>query len=750
MIGTAPRRVLVAVATVVAMLAIYLLGMHVRGVRFEASGVELEQDFWMESAQRYRYVEMVARGEPIPNPDTTMWAPDGYDPRSDTILQERLYGAAYRALGLAGEVPLRSFVRIFTRYLYCAGIFALVALTGVLTRSRPAALLACLAYAVILPAVERSTGQVLYREHLAIPLLVFHLYFLASALQRDRAADAVVAGLTLTVAMLAWKVMTFYFLIQTGFFVLAVVLGRARPATVRALAACTLFPVATSLVAPVHLRADRFYTSAPAVLAAVTLAVGALHARRPIPGWARLAAVAGATPLLVWVLPEPHSYGHAWETIAARLTHLGHKPSDPSELGFHARHFWSGNYRSPTVRRALRDFGLPLVAAAPGIVGGVARVRRLRRADGLALVLYLSAALTGGYLVFRKLQAFPAMLLAVLVGLGWTVGRGRLRLALRTGLCLSVAAMVAQAYGWIPGPQRLLGKEDPASAEERASLVHTGADVAALASWLRENTDDDAVILADFVISPYLLVAAGRPVVLNCFFESPMIERVRAYTEALFADEETFLELCRAWQVDYVVHGAHQALRTDDEMSYRYTAAAMDWDPEWPAARMQFAPEDLRHLRLVYQSPFFRVFRVESRPGDAAPAEGSPPAPASEVLFSRAAATALFGDPAVRGWPERGQPADLLADQVRCLTDIGLAHGLVDGAERADVLPLADELLRGASATCPWEPRTYREMAALRAWGWVSEEQADGLLRYAAILERGLAGDGPLPAPRRD
>ena len=85
------RQILVATASVVGMLAIYVLGMHVRGARFEMSGTELEQDFWMESAQRFRYVEIIAGGERLPNPDTTMWAPDGYDPRTDTIAQEHFY-----------------------------------------------------------------------------------------------------------------------------------------------------------------------------------------------------------------------------------------------------------------------------------------------------------------------------------------------------------------------------------------------------------------------------------------------------------------------------------------------------------------------------------------------------------------------------------------------------------------------------------------------------------------------------------
>jgi len=750
------RTLVHALLTVAAMVAIYALGFHVRCVRYESTQLSLDVPFWMESAQRYRYVEILAAGEPLPNPDTRMWAPDGYDPRTDTILQEHAYAWSYRVLGLGPEVPVAAFVRTFTRVVYGLGIFALVALCGVMGRSRVGALLACLAYAVVLPAVERSTGQVLYREHLAIPLVVYHLYFLAAALDRQRVRDAALAGVFLLLALLAWKVMTFYVLILMGVFALAAVVEPHRPAVPRVLAGCLLPALIVSLLLPVHLRFDRFWASTGAILGVVSWLVVWFHRRQPMGLGARAAWIASGTLALLLAAPEASAYSHVWETIAARLTHLGHKPADPGELVFHARHFWSGNYRSPTLARLLRDFGLPALAAAPGLIAAAIHVVRQRRIDARTAMVLLLSAFGAAYLVFRKLQAFPAMLLAVFIGLGWTAGRGGWRWASRAVVLVAVAGMLAQTYGWVPETHRLLGVRSPAQPYAvPVTQVYTGGELGGLVSWIREHTGPDDVILADFVVSPFLLVQTDRPVVLNCFFESPMVERYRRYTEALFDDPAAFQAFCREHEVDWVVHAADQALRVDDEMSYRYVADATGWDPGWPAALMQFQPQRLPFLELAHETPFFRVYRVLP--------EGAPPPPVParrELLFSRALAEERWGDPAGPAWPTAGDPAAALYAQVQALTLVEISRRLREPVPDPDggpptppssqALQRAVELAWEAVALSPYEPRAHRAVADLAGSGAVDDAVAAQASLVAAALERALAGEGPFPAVHAD
>ncbi len=734
------RTLIYALLTVFGMIAIYGVGFHARSRTFDEMGLVLTQTFWMESAQRFRYVEMVAQGEGIPPNDTRMWAPEGYDPRTDTILQERFYGTVYRALALGPDMPVEAFVRVFTRVLYCFGIFALVALSGVLHGSRPAALLACLAYAIILPAVERSSGQVLYREHLAIPLFVFHLYFLAAALKRDAWRNPLMAGLFLLAALLAWKVMTFYYLILTAFFVLVITLDREPRRAVRTLGCCVAPVLTAAAFLPCHLHFDRFYLSAGAVLSLVTVVVGGIHLRRPLSRPIRALCVAAGASGLLALLPQPPSYDHAWQTILARVTHLGNKPADPSELTFHARHFWSGNYRSPTFARLLRDFGIPLLVAAPALVVEGIRVVRARRADAHALMLYLTLAMGGCYLVFRKLQAFPAMLLAVFVGAGWIGLRGGPRWVLRGWVVAGAAAMVLQTYGVIPGPHRIVSSA-PVGETTSVSKVYRGVDLAELAGWLDGNAGPDDVVLAEFALSPFLLNAADRPIALNCFFESPMVERYREYAEALVADEATFATFCRRHDVRWVVHAAHQALRTDPEMSYRYVADALAWDPTSALARMHYFPGELDHLQLAHEAPFFRVFEV-LEPGD----EPAPPPARREVLFSPALAAELYGDPARADWPERGDPARLLAAQVDGLGAVSMAGSLLGQGDLEETVDLALRVLTAAVEDSPYEPRGYRLLSEIYL-EHLGDEQSWGMLAIQAqILEAGLAGEEGLPA----
>ncbi|HCP46490.1 MAG TPA: hypothetical protein DIU15_10625, partial [Deltaproteobacteria bacterium] len=84
------------------------------------------------------------------------------------------------------------------------------------------------------------------------------------------------------------------------------------------------------------------------------------------------------------LLPREVGYDHAWETILARLRFALEKPADPSLLSFHARHYWTGNYESPTVSLLLRCWPALGLAAAPGLwvaVRGWSK-RRFERLEG--------------------------------------------------------------------------------------------------------------------------------------------------------------------------------------------------------------------------------------------------------------------------------------------------------------------------------------------------------------------------------
>jgi hypothetical protein len=338
---------------ILSLVAILAVGVALKESLFLRSGFDPEQSFWMESAQRFRYIREVAGGGAIPELDTQMQAPDGYVPRSDTVLQEIVLGKLYGWLA-PEEVSLTAFVRRMTRLLNATAIFPVALLCFGLTRRRDAALVGALAWAVALPVAERGLGVVIFREDLAVPVLLWHLGFLALWARNPRVLSALLSGVFLAGSLLLWKVSGFYMLLLVGFLSTAHVLGREEPGRLLLGTIALLVPPGLACLLPLNLQHESFVTST-AMLAGVSVAVAMagdlLVSRRAGAGvrsfkrrivWlpAALLVFAG----LRFALPSEVGYDHAWQTIVAKIRFLGAKPDDPGLLSFHARHYWTGNY----------------------------------------------------------------------------------------------------------------------------------------------------------------------------------------------------------------------------------------------------------------------------------------------------------------------------------------------------------------------------------------------------------------------
>jgi tetratricopeptide (TPR) repeat protein len=140
-----------------------------------------------------------------------------------------------------------------------------------------------------------------------------------------------------------------------------------------------------------------------------------------------------------------------------------------------------------------------------------------------------------------------------------------------------------------------------------------------LIEWFRNNTAEDEAVLAEFPVSTALLAYAGRPVVLHALFEGVNRYRFREFSFALIGDEKQLYDLMKKYKARYFVYSAHFLLRTDNNMSYRYTADAMKIDKGWTLYKMHFHPERLKRFVLIYQNSAFRVFRLVEQGGRAIP-----------------------------------------------------------------------------------------------------------------------------------
>lgn len=762
-----PREISLLLVFFVVLATLYIGLVSFKQFHFDdAEGVD-SGTFWMESAQRFRYVRQVADGGVIPLLDQQMQAPDGYPPWSDTVFQELLYGTLY--LNYADpDTDIAAFARLVTRIISATAVLPIALLCFAVTRRRDAALLGAFAYATALVVVERGTGQALLREDLAIPLLCWHLAFLGLWSQRPRFLTALASGLFLAAALLAWKVITFYILLLVGFVGTAHWMRRARPGVLAVGLVGLIAPAVLASLLPFSLQYDRFQSSTP-VLAALALFV-TLVAARAAPGlrarsWLPVAVLLFAG--LRWLLPAEVGYDHAWETIFARLRFLGAKPEDPALLSFHARHYWTGNYQSPSLARLLRDWPALLLAALPGLVvlrrwwrpsswndfvTGDRAIsplpRLLTQGHGPAehlpplashFLLWLVVSFLGIYLLFRKFQLFAAIALVAVLALGFAAVTNTRRWT-RVAIVVVLLFGVLQSARLVPGLDRFL----PGADDNRPDpvVVFSGASFDELAKYLSASTQEGETVLASFVISPFILAYSNRPTVLHCFFEGALPERYRRITEARFGSEEGLWELAREFGTKWYIHEAHHLLRTDPQMSQRYVADRMGWPADSALTRMQFAPERLEHFELAFENRSFRVFRVldeGKRPRHRFARRPSP-------LWSRSLFTSMFGDPLSTQGVAAAESGLVASDLLYASLEAGrqLAVGRASRDHESAAAPWSERSFQEALRLAPYLYPAAEELAAL----YIDLGRPDKAAKYrslAARIRAFLLGKGPAP-----
>ncbi len=124
-----------------------------------------------ETTQAYRYTEMIAEGRDIPSLDTLVMRPEGLRTGENSIFEEYLAGGLHRIIGGDFNGFLRAFSMLFPLLLLPVIFFWM---TG-LGYSRNESLFGAALYGVFLPALLRTRGESLYRETVALPLILLAL-----------------------------------------------------------------------------------------------------------------------------------------------------------------------------------------------------------------------------------------------------------------------------------------------------------------------------------------------------------------------------------------------------------------------------------------------------------------------------------------------------------------------------------------------------------------------------------------------
>lgn len=572
-----------------------------------------ELPFTMESALHFRRIRQVAETGRVTAHDPKIFYPQGIDVwETYTVLDEFPYAWAARVL--PPWMPLAERVRLVQIAWFCTGVLALGAWVALWSRSRSAGLCAAAWYAVMAPAVLRSSGIELSRENGAFPFMLAFLAFDAAARRsRDAPWFAAAAGLCAALALCAWDLTQFLIALWLIREVWIVVRrrGRSVPRDCWRTGAVTLGLLMAGLAHP-YLRSHAFPIS-PVMGALYSLFLYHCLSRYSRLPMGRRAAAAliplGATLLPGRILAAP--YGHFAGLLWAKIRFLNIKPADPGMLTFDQRIMWVPALHSANfgIIKMLFIYTLPLTIL---LTGGMvaAQVRSERKDPVLHQLLFFFVITFLTFVFFVRFYVFAAVFMAAL--LGWAVVP---RTRLGTVWPWITAALLA--VGWTGETVRVF-----AGAERwgRNNVFYEESEH--LTEWLETHMPDEPVC-ANFGISGSILTYAGCPIVLHPKFERADIRlRVRQYAEALYrGDERDFRAFMSDVDCLVYVHSMGSFARRRPEWQMRYFVDALETSTNAPAWNFEYRPGRLRYFERVYANRKYAVYRMLSEDDERAAAE---------------------------------------------------------------------------------------------------------------------------------
>jgi hypothetical protein len=570
-----------------------------------------------ETTQAYRYARMFSEDGSIPGRDRMVMHPDFMVTSQNSIFEEYVAGGLHRIIGGDFDSFIRTFCLLFP-LLVIPFLFLWMMSAGY---DRWSALAACSLYGFLLPAMLRARGESLYRETVALPLLVALGWLTERSLgEQGRKRYPAAAGAVFICCLAAWKVTAFI-----SFFLLLYLLwrnwkrGDVPPALRISLAAAQ---IGGALLIP-HMRHDMALASPATVAAAFLL----------LPRTKSL-----LLPLTATVLALGTSFigqsatGHVASVVSAKLRFLFSHPADPALLSDDARIFWVPGYTSPPPSQVLLLFGIPVLAAIPGL----APFWREKRGSMIFWFLPLSLA---GYLFFDRLLVFLAVALLPVMAMSfsrrWIIAGASVLIILQSSIPGRLASAIAST-----------GLEF----QDSSSLLND-RELDPFLAWLEYETSEDEAVLSFWHMSGLISAYADRPVVTHTFFENQDNRRtIMRFARSMFLPEDSLVAFMRERECGLLVYQADFLL----DRSYSgllYLAGHREIPDGAVALELQYWPEDLDSLALLYQGPSLRVYAL-----DRAPVEGLPRSFLFEERYSHCYggyddARSIAAD--MRGWSGR-------------------------------------------------------------------------------------------------
>jgi tetratricopeptide (TPR) repeat protein len=627
--GTRDRWIGGRTAAGVGLALILLAGLLIRlhnfpdGGRYSDTGTGY---YAADSAMRYRYARMIAEGREIPAVDRSIQYPEGLRVRSLLfLLGDRVAGYSWRAVhAFLPAIDFDAWLRLLICVSGALAAAPVFLLARHLWRSVPAGLAGAAVYITAIPSFGRSAGSYL-REELVLPLLLAGLYLFLRSRADGRERTLIPAGACFLAALSMWH-MTQFFLLVFAVFTLVFSLATSDRRLARALMVLALFAAAAGWINE-PLRSRDWIAGPPMLLLYAFSAAWLVTWGRGKGGRLRLALFGLFTAAFIAFVRATQGtgpYTHVFSLLLAKVRFLGRAPADPARIAFDVRALWTGPFDGPGAARFCAAFALPLLLSLYPAWRLIASLRGRElpgsRAAGGApgagrfdrfLILWLALAFLPLYGLVTRLEVFLIPFVAVLAAGVVRVGPRALRLALPAILLF----MGVEAWHYADGTREAAWWSRVFPGESGRPRTPRDRDVSILFDLIETATEPDAVILARYPVSPMILAYTGRRVVVHPIFESAENRRkIEAVTTAAFGDAEAYHELCLELGAGYVLYEANTLFDTTPGFD-RYMTATRAVDPRSAVYRMHFFPERLDGFRLVGQTRYFRLFRVEGEDG---------------------------------------------------------------------------------------------------------------------------------------
>lgn len=591
--------------------ALLALNVHLK-VRHSSSLPRYDRDdetgyFNVESAFQYRYAKMIAFGEKIPTVDVAAQYPEGVRVERE-LTMPMAYATGWTYRFLPWKIDFQWFVILWVSGFSSLSVLAFFLIARRLTRDPALALAAAAAYSVSWAGLSDLIGTYGF-QCFALPLFFIGVACFVSALEEAKPLSmlwAWGAGAAFAAALASWHVSRF--LLASVFTAAFYHWARRRKdaaAIARLRAACgpvLVFTFAAGLGLDV-LRESRFIFSPTMMLGCALWGVAAL---RPKALGALFLALALVSLVPGHASPEAASYGHVYGLLFEKLRHWLIKPGDPNRLGWQARLLWVGPFNSPEpgfliftllpLALMIAPRALGLFDEEPPEAGDSGR----DVIDGLALFYAAATAM-----VARLMPIFIFFFCSA-AALAWP----RRRKSFGFGLVLALAALECfkslapysrrDVFMWLSAPFVKTESQPTISfLNERAVLL-----------WLKEHAGPGKPVAAHYGISGPVLAYTASPVLLNPKFES-YSSRAKSYgyLRALYSGEEDFFAFCAKNGARYFLYNTGIVLDETPDGS-RYGAGETGLRSTDAAVLFHFFPEKLKHFRLVYENPDYRVFEV--------------------------------------------------------------------------------------------------------------------------------------------